>query len=184
MSLATTVLGLVCLALAAPPYADSLAFDRQAILAGEVWRLWTGHWVHFSHQQLLLDVSTLLLAGAIAQREFGPRFITEILVFGMPALSIGLLLVAPELVYYRGVSGVVMMLAFVAGAALWSRRPGLRAILVMLGLVVAVKAVMDAAGLVPDLSGLPTGVQVAWQAHVLGAGIGWACARLKLENLQ
>jgi rhomboid family GlyGly-CTERM serine protease len=184
ISLPTTVLALVCLALAALPQADPLAFDRQAILAGEVWRLWTGHWVHFSNQQLLLDVSTLLLAGAIAQREFGARFITQLLVFGMPALSMGLLLVAPELAYYRGASGVVMMLAFVAGAAFWSRRPGLRAILVMLGLVVAAKAVLDAAGLVSDLSGFPSGVGVAWQAHVLGAGIGWASARLKLKNLQ
>jgi membrane associated rhomboid family serine protease len=102
----------------------------------------------------------------------------------MPALSIGLLLVAPELAYYRGASGVVMMLAFVAGAAFWSRRPGLRAILVMLGLIVAIKAVLDAAGLALDTSGLPAGVQVAWQAHVLGAGIGWASARQALKNLQ
>jgi membrane associated rhomboid family serine protease len=77
-----------------------------------------------------------------------------------------------------------MMLAFVAGAAFWSCRPGLRAILAMLGLVVAAKAVLDAAGLASGMSGLPPGVQVAWQAHVLGAGIGWASARLKLKNLQ
>ena len=77
-----------------------------------------------------------------------------------------------------------MMLAFVAGAAFWSRRSGLRAILVMLGLMVAIKAVLDAAGFASGMSGLPAGVHVAWQAHVLGAGIGWASARLKLKNLQ
>ena len=179
-----TALALVCLALGALPDVSALAYDRQAILAGEVWRLWTGHWVHFSTQQLFLDISTLVLAAAVAQREFGPLFITRILALGMPAISIGLLLVAPELAYYRGASGVVMMLAFAAGAAFWSRRPGLRAILIMLGLLAATKAVLDAAGFASGLSGLPAGVQVAWQAHVLGAGMGWASARLRLKNLQ
>ena len=180
-----TALALVCLALGALADVSALAYDRQAIFAGEVWRLWTGHWVHFSTQQLFLDISTLVLAAAVAQREFGPLFITRVLVLGAPAMSLGLLLVAPDLAYYRGASGLVMMLAFVAGAAFWSRRPGLRAILVMLGLVVTVKAILDAAGFAaPGLSGLPTGVHVAWQAHVLGAGIGWASARQRLRNLQ
>ena len=179
-----TALALVCLALGALPDVSALAYDRQAILAGEVWRLWTGHWVHFSNQQLLLDISTLVLAAAVAQREFGPLFIARVLALGMPAISIGLLLVAPELAYYRGASGVVMMLAFAAGAAFWSRRPGLRAILIMLGLLAATKAVLDAAGFASGLSGLPAGVRVAWQAHVLGAGMGWASARLRLKNLQ
>jgi rhomboid family GlyGly-CTERM serine protease len=179
-----TALALVCLALGALADVSALAYDRQAILEGEVWRLWTGHWVHFSTQQMLLDISTLVLAAAVAQREFGPLFITRVLLLGAPAMSIGLLLVAPDLAYYRGASGAVMMLAFAAGAAFWSRKPGLRAILVMLGLVVAVKAILDAAGFASGLSGLPIGVHVAWQAHVLGAGMGWASARVKLKNLQ
>jgi rhomboid family GlyGly-CTERM serine protease len=170
--------------LGALPDVSALAYDRQAILAGEIWRLWTGHWVHFSTQQLFLDISTLLLAAAVAQREFGTLFITRTLALGMPAISIGLLLVAPELAYYRGASGVVMMLAFAAGAAFWRRRPGLRAILIMLGLLAATKAVLDAAGFATSMSGLPDGVRVAWQAHVLGAGMGWASARLRLKNLQ
>jgi len=180
-----TALALVCLALGAMADGSALAYDRQTILAGEVWRLWTGHWVHFSNQQLYLDVSSMVLAAAVAQREFGALFITRVLVLGPPAMSLGLLLVAPDLAYYRGASGLVMMLAFAAGAAFWTRKPGLRAILVMLGLVMAVKAILDAAGFaMSGLSGLPTGVQVAWQAHVLGAGMGWASARLKLKNLQ
>jgi rhomboid family GlyGly-CTERM serine protease len=179
-----TALALVCLALGALADVSALAYDRQAILEGELWRLWTGHWVHFSTQQMLLDISTLVLAAAVAQREFGPLFITRVLLLGAPAMSIGLLLVAPDLAYYRGASGAVMMLAFAAGAAFWSRKPGLRAILVMLGLVVAVKAILDAAGFASGLSGLPIGVHVAWQAHVLGAGMGWASARVKLKNLQ
>ena len=36
-----------------------LAFDRQAILAGQVWRLWSGHLVHYSLHHALLDSSVL-----------------------------------------------------------------------------------------------------------------------------
>jgi rhomboid family GlyGly-CTERM serine protease len=181
---ATSVFVLVCLALGDSPQASLLAFDREAIFAGEVWRLWSGHLVHFSMQQLFLDVSALLLVGAVAETAFGPRFVAWALFFGMPAISLGLLLLAPDLAYYRGASGLVMLLAFVAGAAFWSRQPRLRVILAILGLGLFVKAVLDAAGFVSDMSGLPEGVRVAWQAHVLGAGMGWASARLKLKNLQ
>lgn len=181
---ATSAVVLVCLVLAANPQDNPLAFDRQAIFEGEVWRLWTCHFVHFSFQQLILDVGALFLVGAVAEREFGPRFIVLLFLFGMPAISLGLLLAAPELAYYRGASGVVMLLAFVAGNTFWVRLPRLRVILAILGLGLFVKAVLDAAGLVSDMSGLPDGVKVAWQAHVLGAGIGWASARLKFKNLQ
>jgi rhomboid family GlyGly-CTERM serine protease len=181
---ATSVVVLACLVLAANPQANPLAFDREAIFAGEVWRLWSGHFVHFSFQQLILDAGALFLVGAVVEREFGPRFIAVMLLFGMPSISIGLLLVAPDLAYYRGASGVVMLLAFFVANAFWVSQPRLRVILAILGSGLFVKAVLDAAGLVSDVSGLPEGVKVAWQAHVLGAGIGWASARLKLKNLQ
>jgi rhomboid family GlyGly-CTERM serine protease len=181
---ATSVVVLVCLGLAANPQSNPLAFDRHAIFGGEVWRLWTGHFVHFSFHQLILDAGALFLVGAVAERQFGPRFIAVMFLFGMPAISIGLLLVAPDLAYYRGASGVVMLLAFFVANAFWVSHPRLRVILVFLGSGLLVKAVLDAAGLVSDVSGLPEGVKVAWQAHVLGAGIGWASARLKLKNLQ
>ncbi len=181
---ATSAAVLVCLVLAANPQPTPLAFDRQAILAGEVWRLWSGHFVHFSFQQLILDAGALFLVGAIAEREFGPRFIVLLLLLGMPVISIGLLLVAPDLAYYRGASGVVMLVAFAVGNTFWVNQPRLRGILTILGLGLFVKAVLDAAGLVSDMSGLPDGVKVAWQAHVLGAGVGWSWVRLKLKNLQ
>jgi rhomboid family GlyGly-CTERM serine protease len=181
---ATSVVVLVCLALGDTPLASLLAFDRQAIFAGEVWRLWSGHLVHFSMQQLFLDVSALLLVGAVAETAFGPRFVAWVLLFGMPAISMGLLLLAPDLAYYRGASGLVMLLAFVGANALWLSLPRLRVVFAILGLGLFVKAVLEAAGFASDISGLPNGVQVAWQAHVLGAGMGWASARLKLKNLQ
>lgn len=50
-----------------------LEFDRRALLAGEIWRLWSGHLVHYSWQQSLVDGAVALVAGLIAVRAYGVR---------------------------------------------------------------------------------------------------------------
>jgi rhomboid family GlyGly-CTERM serine protease len=158
------------------------AYDRSAILSGEIWRLWTGHWVHFSNRQSLLDVSLLFLVGMLAEREFGARLTASVLWLGMPVISLGLLLVAPDLLEYRGASGLAVLLAWFAASAVWHRQARLRMGLAALGFVWIVKTMIDAAGWVSDVVSLPVHVRVAWQAHVLGAVIGWAWACFLLNR--
>lgn len=179
---ASVVVVLLCAVLVAVPETGLFAYDRSAILAGEIWRLWTGHWVHFSIQQFFMDVSTLLLVGLLAEREFGARLTALVLWLGMPAISLGLLLLAPDLHEYRGASALAVLLAWFAGSALWFRPCKLRLGLAVLGLVWTVKTVLEAAGWVSDVASLPADVRVAWQAHGLGAVIGWACARFQLNR--
>lgn len=175
--LATALLALACLAAGFTSLAPLLAYDRAALLAGEIWRLWTGHLVHFSAQQLFVDLSALLLAGWLVERERGTRFTAGLVLLGMPAISIALLLASPQLHAYRGISGVVMLLALAAATSMWSARPGARPALLLLGSALALKTAVDAAGVVPELSSLPPDVRVAWQAHVAGAAFGWLAAR-------
>jgi rhomboid family GlyGly-CTERM serine protease len=166
------------------PEAGSLAFDRDAILAGEAWRLWSGHLVHFSRQQLGLDVGTLVLAGTLAERQFGTRATAWVLALAMPVLSLGLLVLVPGLAEYRGASGVAILLALWGGTGVWYRSPHLRSVLGALGLGLLTKIVLDAAGLLPRTVVLPEGVVVAWQAHLLGAFIGLACAFWQLRLMR
>ena len=42
-----------------PGVGEALVYDRSAILTGELWRLVTGHWVHFSASHLFYDVTVL-----------------------------------------------------------------------------------------------------------------------------
>lgn len=174
--LATALLALACLAAGLVELAPQFAYDRAGILAGEIWRLWTGHLVHFSAQQLVVDVSALLLAGWLVERERGTGFTAGVVLLGMPAISIALLLASPQLHEYRGASGVVVLLALVATTSMWMRHPGTRPALLLLGVALAVKTVIDATGGPPGLSSLPPGVRVAWQAHVAGAVFGWLAA--------
>jgi len=173
---ATLAAALACGVLACLPsgMGAGLAYDRQAILAGEIWRLWTGHLVHFTTQQAILDASILLLAGVLTEVDLGWRRFARLLLIGMPAISLGLLLLVPGLAEYRGASGVAMMLSVTAVAILWSIRQETRTALLLLGICFALKTLLDALGLATDFSGLPEDISVAWQAHVLGAGIGGA----------
>lgn len=177
------MLVMACVAVGFTSLAPQLAYDRQGIMAGEIWRLWTGHLVHFSTQQLLLDVCTLLVVGWLVEREWGARFTGGILLLGMPAISIGLLLLSPNLVQYRGASGMVMLMVLAAVTTLWARHPKARLGLFMLGIALAIKTLLDALGMLKGLSSLPAGVSVAWQAHLSGGAIGWLAARYRLHRM-
>src|SRR5437879_3621065 len=101
-----------CLLLAPTPASliEHLSGDRGAILQGELWRLWTGHLVHFSLRHALIDSMTLLLIGTLAESEFGSRRVALSLLVGAPLISIGMLLASPTQ-NYRGASCIAVMLA-------------------------------------------------------------------------
>jgi rhomboid family GlyGly-CTERM serine protease len=59
---------------ALPGASSTLIYDRDAILAGEIWRLFTGHWVHFSQTHLVYDLLALGIAGAIIEAKRLPHY--------------------------------------------------------------------------------------------------------------
>ena len=163
-----------------------LEFDRHAILAGQVWRLWTGHLVHYSVQHALIDLATALVAALIAAQSFGARRVLCALAPGAPFISIGLLLIAPDCAYYRGASGLAVLLAVMAGAGLWRQARGnqlamVHAALALLAVALAVKIAAEAHGFSLGGADLPPDVMVGWQAHLLGtmAGVAVALPRVR-----
>ncbi|MRW90525.1 rhombosortase [Duganella sp. FT80W] len=157
--------------------AELLEFNRHAILTGELWRLWSCHLVHYSMQHALIDYATALAAAAIAGQLLGWRRLMVALLLAAPLIAIGLLLLAPECLYYRGASGIAVMLTVLAIAALW-RRSGTygRAPLALLALALLAKIGAEAGGLTAGWSDLPADVRVAWPAHLLGAMAGCIAA--------
>ena len=93
------------LAAALPSLRPAMLFEREAILSGELWRLWTGHLVHFGCWHLGYD---LLAAGAAsALIEARRRRDLFVLYACMPFfISLALLAGAPEMRCYGGLSGV------------------------------------------------------------------------------
>lgn len=88
-----------------PGLASQMVYDRAAILSGEVWRLLTGNWVHFSASHLLYDLLALGIAGWIIERRGYPHF-GLLCVLAAVGISTVLLAVSPEVQSYGGLSGV------------------------------------------------------------------------------
>ena len=94
-----------------PPWRNALLYDRAAISAGEFWRVWTGHLVHFGWPHFIADTGLLLILGWLLQARHShfsnlalglmPVFISTVLYWldpamlrygGLSAIDLGLLL--------------------------------------------------------------------------------------------
>src|SRR5215207_6327313 len=60
-----TIIAGALLIAGAPALQELLIYDRDKILAGELWRLFTGHFVHLSGEHLLWDMAAFAIIGAL-----------------------------------------------------------------------------------------------------------------------
>ena len=176
----SVVFSSLCVGLAFAP--DSLvrefALNRTAVRTGEWWRLWTAHLVHFSPRHALFDAGAALLLGRVAETFLGKRDVAMALLLGAPLLSIAMLLILPNLMDYRGASGLATLLGVMAGVGLWHSRPKFRAPTACLGVLFLAKVASDAFGVPMTLTNLPTNVSIAWQVHLIGVALGLAVSIL------
>jgi rhomboid family GlyGly-CTERM serine protease len=82
-----------------------LASDRTAIQAGEIWRLVTGHFTHWSVDHLLWDLLMFITLGMIIENRDRTGFLVT-LVASMMAISAVLWFCQPTIGQYRGLSGI------------------------------------------------------------------------------
>ena len=88
-----------------PSAQTALQYDRSAIGIGQLWRLVTGHMVHWGWKHLAGDISALiLLCWTIGAR--GGWKVTLAALGGAVVISLAIMIVDPGTVIYRGMSGV------------------------------------------------------------------------------
>jgi rhomboid family GlyGly-CTERM serine protease len=108
-----------------------LAYDRNAVLDGQLWRLLTCHFVHLNLNHFLLDGSGFLLVWWVFQDVLTRRLLAWWL--GISAPICGLLLLAdPGLQGYVGLSGLLhgwLVIALLAG---WRTAPWLHSLALLL----------------------------------------------------
>ena len=170
----------IALAFAPAAWLCALEFDRDAILRGELWRLWSAHLVHFSPAQAMLDALLFLLSGAMAARTLRIDFRWRDLLLAAPLISLALLWLAPDLAAYRGLSGLASATLLLAGIGIDSRWPASRPWLWCCAAAMLLKTVADAGGFAAGFGTLPEGVRLEWRAHALGAmaaAMWWWMAR-------
>ncbi len=102
-----------------PGWAERLQFDRVAMARGEIWRLVTCHWTHWSVRHLVWDLAVFVLLAVLCEARGRRAFLATVAASALlipPVLWIAL----PDMETYRGLSGIDSAL-FVLAAILLLR---------------------------------------------------------------
>ncbi len=97
----------------------SLIFDRQAIFAGEFWRLFSCHFVHCDLEHLSLNLLGLMVLILIFD-EVSPLKIWSLLALGIVVVDTWIWFEMKELEYYCGLSGIENTLLVVGLNSIWN----------------------------------------------------------------
>lgn len=145
---------------------ELLRYQRSAILAGEWWRLFSGHLVHLGWSHLWLNLAGLVLVWALVGNALSRRNWWGLIGTCMLGISLGLWWWLPELEWYVGLSGVLHGM-LMAGSC-WLALRGEREAILLLLLVCAKVSWELWQGPLPG-SREAAGGDVVVQAHALGS---------------
>ncbi len=168
-----------------PSLNSSLIYDRHQIVHGELWRLWSGHFVHFTQSHFLLDTGVLVAAAAWSElRHF--QGMGRLLVLTPPVISLALLVFDPQLLVYAGLSGLATASVVFAACSEIERSPDYRWPWIALLALVVVKIASEFALGTTVFTTLDTGIRIAPISHafgVLAAAVWWEHLHLsRLSN--
>jgi rhomboid family GlyGly-CTERM serine protease len=142
-------------------------------LAGEPWRLVTGHLVHWSADHLAWDWLVFVGLGWMAERQLGRRRVAVALGVAAVAISLGAPMLTPELSVYRGLSGLdAALFALLAARSLSSPRPAARWVGTVALVGLGGKVVWEIATGAPLFIDGVDGVFVVPAAHLIGGWVG------------
>ena len=160
-----------------PSLAARLQYDRGAIAAGEVWRLVSGHWAHYSLDHFAWDFLAFNFLGLACERISRVRFLICVSASAL-VISLTVWLWLPDMSAYRGLSGVDSALFALLIAELWSegrrsREPAQVAItMACLGAFLSKIAFEVITGRTVFVNSQEAGIVGVPLAHVIGAAMG------------
>jgi rhomboid family GlyGly-CTERM serine protease len=103
-----------------PAWRDGLLYDRDALQAGQWWRIWTGHLVHFGWGHFVADAGLFLILGA--QLQVRHACFARLALLLMPAfVSAVIYWFDPTMIRYGGLSAVNLGLLLFFAAQGWQR---------------------------------------------------------------
>jgi len=160
-----------CLLLAAAgePTRILLRYDRAAIEHGEVWRLFTGNFVHLGLGHLLEDMAGLVLLWLLYEDVLPGWRTPAVVCAGSLAVGLGLLIGDPHVDWYVGISGALDTLWAAGALSLMRRRD--RFGWMLAGVLLAKLIYEQCFGALP-FSSVSSGGMVIVDAHLYGALAG------------
>jgi rhomboid family GlyGly-CTERM serine protease len=170
-----------CLLLALPELGgegvrNALSYDRNALLAGQWWRVLTAHFVHMDAQHALLNGLGVVLMWALFARDYSPLRWLALYLFSALTISAGLWFLDPEIEWYVGASGALHGV-MTAGTLAHLRRRDLDG-WILAAFIIAKLAYEQLAGSMPFSGSAHTVVD----AHLYGAVGGLALALFLRSN--
>lgn len=154
-----------------------LRFDRIGIESGELFRLFSGHFVHLGTSHLILNLAGLMLVWFLVAASFSGAQWLIVLLASLLAIDLGFWFFMPHLEWYVGLSGVLHGLLLAGIIGLWRRQRTEALILIT---VVMAKLVYESLlGPIPG-SVASSGGEVITEAHLFGA-IGGAVSGFLLS---
>jgi rhomboid family GlyGly-CTERM serine protease len=152
----------------------ALLYERSAVLRGELWRLWSGHLVHFSASHLGWNLLVVGLSGAWIECS-GFRARGWFAAAAPPAIGLALLVGEPSLGSYGGLSGVATAAVAFACASEWRRGTGPRSLWCMALALIGLKSAWEYWGGGPLFAHYAlAAVRTVPLSHLSGACIGAA----------
>lgn len=168
-----------------PGMVDLLCYQRDAQARGELWRVFSGHFVHLNLSHALLNAAGAVLVALVLRQEVPARDWWRLTLAAPFVISLGLWLKQPAMVSYVGFSGVLHGLLYFGVLRLVPAAPGLA--LTVLALLVGRQVWEQTGAYDPDyLRGLIHG-RVMPDAHLFGALTGsvyglWSLWRDRLHK--
>ena len=146
-----------------------LAYDRDAILSGQIWRLASAHFVHVGGWHLGLNLAGLVMLTLLFRDLLSQQLLWRWLLVSPPVLSLFFLLTDPQLQGYVGLSGLlhgllVMCLIYGWQENRWVHTLALAVVVIKLGWELMPRAGTGADALI--------GAEVYAPAHWAGALVG------------
>jgi rhomboid family GlyGly-CTERM serine protease len=105
-----------------PEIASVLIFDRNAVLQGQIWRLFSSHFVHFNGTHLVYNLLAFGTAGWIVEKKCFLHFSLLSVLMAL-VISSSLFILKPTMTYYGGLSGLACGFIFYC-ALLGTEEPG------------------------------------------------------------
>lgn len=103
-----------------PEWRDELIYNRYAVGYGEVWRLWTGHWVHFGWPHFIADTGLFVILGWMLECRFRRVALTALVL--MPLfISLVIFIFDPQMERYAGLSALNLGLLLFLALQGWQR---------------------------------------------------------------
>lgn len=144
----------------------ALRYERDALEAGELWRLLTGHLVHLGFSHMLMNVAALGVIGFVFAPVLRGRDWVIAALASALAIDFGLFVFDPEIGWYVGLSGVLHGL-WAAGSirALALGRHGAIALALLLVAKLGYEMLIGPVPMTGEIAAGP----VVTQAHAWGA---------------